>query len=188
MPPLPSEICQLRSSPHHGRTAVAHPPCWYTPATHLIPVSSPMPILTPAPSVTSEFPTVPFPIPCPLLRQSGEIHLRPRLNAGRFQVPARPLEKKALLRVLDTFDTPSMNGCCTTTVRSPQAQGSTVAHRRDQVMAVQGCNTTPSPLRKWPFQGPRGDVGAQGARRANFRVFPPSQALLTSSPKRILAT
>ena len=33
----------------------------------------------------------------------------------------------------------------------------------------------------------RGDVGAQGARRANFRVFPLSQALLTSSPKQILA-
>ena len=32
----------------------------------------------------------------------------------------------------------------------------------------------------------RGDVGAQGARRANFRVFPLSQALFTSSPPAAL--
>ena len=34
----------------------------------------------------------------------------------------------------------------------------------------------------------RGDVGAQGARRTNFRAFPPSHALLTSTPKQTIAS
>ena len=82
----------------------------------------------------------------------------------------------------------------TAPMRSPQQCNGTIAFAP---------SVLPGPCAHWVRSGSRGgrgdrvvgvargaggDVGAQGARRADCRAFPPSHALLTSTPKQSVAS